>query len=505
MAGNNVRIAATVQDAASGPIGKISRSMNDLEKQSGPTAGAFGRVGAAAHTMALVGIGAAVAAVGAFAVALAAGVKGALDEEVGIERLNVALANNVAGFDGNTEAIEKVIDARTRLAFDDGALRDSLSSLVTRTGDVTAALDLQAIAMDLARAKGIDLSTASDIVGKVYSGNVGILSRYGIAVEKGASATEALAQIQAATSGQAEAYGKTTKGAFEAFNVAINNVFEDLGSALLPALTDLATFLTESLIPTVKDIIAAIGDWYEDNKVIIDQIVDFTTRVLSGFFDILSKVATFIGQEVIPRIAALASALWENGLRQAFEAVTAAVGFVVDAVTAFANWIQEDTQMEVLRKIAAGLAEGFGLARDAVGFVIGRLSDLASWISTNGGDLLGFISSIGAFLSGRGDILINNALDGRASGGPVTAGQAYIVGERGPELFVPGSSGGIVPNGALGGGGGATINVNVQGILDAQVAERVAGQLEQALVRALRRGRYSTGVASGHSHSMVPS
>jgi hypothetical protein len=50
----------------------------------------------------------------------------------------------------------------------------------------------------------------------------------------------------------------------------------------------------------------------------------------------------------------------------------------------------------------------------------------------------------------------------RAEGGPVGAGSAYMVGEKGPELFVPGSSGSIVPNGAMSGGGGkggASVNV----------------------------------------------
>lgn len=44
------------------------------------------------------------------------------------------------------------------------------------------------------------------------------------------------------------------------------------------------------------------------------------------------------------------------------------------------------------------------------------------------------------------------ALEKKATGGPVSAGRPYIVGERGPELFVPGSSGGIVPNHAMMGG-----------------------------------------------------
>ena len=46
----------------------------------------------------------------------------------------------------------------------------------------------------------------------------------------------------------------------------------------------------------------------------------------------------------------------------------------------------------------------------------------------------------------------------RASGGPVAGGGSYLVGERGPELFTPGTSGNITPNNALGGG---SITVNV--------------------------------------------
>jgi phage-related minor tail protein len=47
-------------------------------------------------------------------------------------------------------------------------------------------------------------------------------------------------------------------------------------------------------------------------------------------------------------------------------------------------------------------------------------------------------------------------------GGPVAGGSTYLVGERGPELFTPGTSGSITPNHALGGGGN-TITVNVNG------------------------------------------
>jgi phage-related minor tail protein len=62
-------------------------------------------------------------------------------------------------------------------------------------------------------------------------------------------------------------------------------------------------------------------------------------------------------------------------------------------------------------------------------------------------------------------------LPGRANGGPVAANTAYLVGERGPEVFLPSASGQIVPNvdlgtsvsrsGVMAGGGGNTYNINV--------------------------------------------
>jgi hypothetical protein len=63
----------------------------------------------------------------------------------------------------------------------------------------------------------------------------------------------------------------------------------------------------------------------------------------------------------------------------------------------------------------------------------------------------------GPIASALGDALVAGF---RADGGPVTGGQSYVVGERGPEMFVPNSSGTIIPNEALGGGGGVMITQN---------------------------------------------
>lgn len=73
---------------------------------------------------------------------------------------------------------------------------------------------------------------------------------------------------------------------------------------------------------------------------------------------------------------------------------------------------------------------------------------------------------------------------GRATGGPVSAGRAYRVGERGPELFVPAASGRIE---AAAGGGvrNIAITVNVQGQAGSEPG-RLA-QTGRQLARAVRR------------------
>ena len=54
--------------------------------------------------------------------------------------------------------------------------------------------------------------------------------------------------------------------------------------------------------------------------------------------------------------------------------------------------------------------------------------------------------------AGPGKLKLETVVDGtRANGGPVSGGKSYLVGEKGPELFVPRNSGGIIPNHKVGG------------------------------------------------------
>jgi hypothetical protein len=124
----------------------------------------------------------------------------------------------------------------------------------------------------------------------------------------------------------------------------------------------------------------------------------------------------------------------------------------------------------VLTSIGTGaqaMAAGVYAAVGPVGLLIGALALLAVTLEKFGGPAWTTLQQI-ALLAGRGvfgDAAFIKASQNagmigspkRAGGGSVSSGSPYMVGERGPELFVPGASGSIIPNGAVMGGSNVTL------------------------------------------------
>jgi hypothetical protein len=80
----------------------------------------------------------------------------------------------------------------------------------------------------------------------------------------------------------------------------------------------------------------------------------------------------------------------------------------------------------------------------------------------------------------------SGAFKARAKGGPVSSGQTYMVGERGPELFVPGRSGTIVANDKMGGGStNVVVNVDAKGS-SVEGNEQGANQLGRVISAAVQ-------------------
>ncbi|WP_225207798.1 tail tape measure protein [Novosphingobium huizhouense] len=146
------------------------------------------------------------------------------------------------------------------------------------------------------------------------------------------------------------------------------------------------------------------------------------------------------------------------------------------------------------RSLASAIRKG-SLGFEDLGKVAGRVLDSIASQSLRAG-----IASLGAGSGGDGGAaggvagglasLVGSlfGLPGRATGGPVAPGRPYVVGERGPEMFVPTSAGRI--ESAPGALGARNVNVSIRVVAPAGASapdslQRSSRQVAQAVRRAL--------------------
>jgi len=120
---------------------------------------------------------------------------------------------------------------------------------------------------------------------------------------------------------------------------------------------------------------------------------------------------------------------------------------------------------------------------DAKKALAGLLLELAKAMLLGKGLFAGLFggSSGGALTSILSALL--GGIAGKATGGPVAGGTPYIVGEQGPELFVPKMAGTIVPNGAFGGQSRVAIDVQPSELFAVRVRQ-VSGDVTDEKLKA---------------------
>ena len=128
----------------------------------------------------------------------------------------------------------------------------------------------------------------------------------------------------------------------------------------------------------------------------------------------------------------------------------------------YEDTLRQNLELEKLSKLYQGIATTIetGIVDAIEGAINGTktLGDVArsvftqiqrSLIQFGVNAFLGGLPGIGGFF--------------RANGGPVSAGKSYMVGERGPEMFVPNTGGRIVPNSDMGSATNIVVNVDASG------------------------------------------
>lgn len=211
-----------------------------------------------------------------------------------------------------------------------------------------------------------------------------------------------------------------------------------IGTALVIAIgfaIDALNFLIKVLSPVidwlgrnktlVTQLIKVIGIWYAVMK--IRDGFNFMINSLTGLYNNLSSV--------IKRVGGVKGAL--GGLNKTLTGFTGWAIFATAAITAFDLIINKAEETKsVLEDTASNVTADYSSINQST-------LELKKLIKTG---------------TPTQKKLAQKFLDARAEGGPVTARTPYLVGEHGPEIFTPSTSGKIVSNDKI---GGDTINISV--------------------------------------------
>lgn len=269
--------------------------------------------------------------------------------------------------------------ATVKLGFDDEDAANSLAKFFQRTGDVTDAQKLLTVAMDLSRAKSIDLLTATTLVNQVLSGNGRVLKQYGIDIKETASPLEALGILHDRVAGQAEAFANTFGGKMEILSGQMTNMKEAIGSAFIPVLSNLAA----KLIPIVNSVTV----WIEKNPELTEKIL-----LLSAALTGLVAVVGVLGVSLPIIVKAV------QGLAVAFSFVLAnpIILFIAAVIAAIAILI---VRFEDLKAIIEIFGKGFGII---FGVIIGLAKDLGSVLRAPYDMTMAIVNGIDKIIGAKG-------------------------------------------------------------------------------------------------------
>jgi len=222
----NVTVNATIsaRDAASKNIKTVNKALGTLGKTASSIGADFRKVA--------LGIAGVAVGIGAFT---ASAIKAAAEDEQATAKLNAALKARGIATESVLNAVERQITAGQKLAFTDDQVRASVEASTRFTRGYKDALQIQNVAMELARSTGMDLADATIAVGKAYQGNGGkLLKTLGI-TNKTISGQKALNAILGKTKGSAAAYANTLEGSFSIVSIQAAELKEQFGAAFLPA------------------------------------------------------------------------------------------------------------------------------------------------------------------------------------------------------------------------------------------------------------------------------
>lgn len=429
-----------------GDSSSASKAFADAEVSASGFESTIGKV---ASTAAGVALGGAISQAPGYLLDAA---KAAAEDSANMDRLKTAIENASGSYEPYNAAVQQAITDGQAKAFSDDETRNALTLLVSETGSTEEAMKRLSVAQDLARGTGMDLETASKLLGKVTDDNTKVLGRYGIVVKDGATAQDVLNTVDAKFGGQAATFAQTDAAKMQIMADRVSELQEQLGYMLLPVLTlvvgaglQLAEIIATRVVPAFAGFIAGL-----------QPIVDFIGGNLGPIIAGLSGVFVALVAVAVPAIIAWTVATWANVTAQIalaaatvaaylpIIAIVAAVGIAVallyeawttnflgiqDITMAAIGWMQANV-LPVLEAIFSGIVIALGIARDlfVAAWPVMQAAVAVAWTLIGGyiTSLEGVIQTIAAVVGGMVAI-VSDLIHGDFSGAWTDA-QAMVQG-----------------------------------------------------------------------------
>ena len=382
-----------------------------------------------------------------------------LNEQLGITRLEVSeLGKTAEGSEKIISALITGLDQRFG-----GATQKRLSNLNVAFSNF-----------------GIALRNFQDIIGE---------SGFGQSLK---NVTNTLTDAVSDSDGLAKAIGRVLAGVFNKIDEALKS-FRETGLENLKQFFIKATLLTEAFVNNFKGGLESVANAFIDirNALVFFKEDLAPISIAKSDFSALVEFIKQIGFESEKTGAIFVDRFAKNlnkGLNQnneKFKELASRLKRLQDASKEFGTTIAtgfEDAVFEA-KKLSDAIRQ--------IGQDIIRLT-FRKAITDPLAETLG-----GAIKTGIGSII--GGVTGKAGGGSVSGGKPFLVGEKGTELFVPGRSGTIVPNNAL--GGSVTVNqtLNIMPSVNDSVRAEIFNALPlireqsvQAVIEARSRGGIMT-------------
>lgn len=273
-----------------------------------------------------------------------------LDAQASMSKLDQALRNAHASVKLLTPAIQEYEAAGRQRGFTDDQTRESLAKLVTAFGATKQALGEVSVAADLARARNLDLSSATQQLILLQEGNARAAKALGVVIpdltkaqwEAKASADgltlaqekgkvlydELLPRIKA----QSDAYAATPAGKIAEFHAQVTHLEEAIGQQLLPVVDHYLTAIddwlskssnqkkvTDDVHAAIKLVTGAIHDAEGVMKTIL-PVVDNIAKGFGGWKTLLEDLAAL---KIASMLSGWATGFKTLGLQEEFAATRA--------------------------------------------------------------------------------------------------------------------------------------------------------------------------------------